>query len=134
MKNFLAGLKDKFGKSADYEGSGEDYLPLEEAREEKGKVMVQPFVMEEFDDVKTVLDSLREGRTIALINIRPLKEKDMVELKRAINKLRKTCDAIEGDIAGFGEDYIVAVPYFAEISRGRSEAQTSEVAAEGEEE
>ena len=96
--------------------------------------MVQPFVMEDFDDVKVVLDSLREGRTIALINTRPLKEKDMVELKRAINKLRKTCDAIEGDIAGFGEDYIVAVPYFAEISRGKSETQTSEVAAEGEEE
>ena len=40
MKNFLAGLKDKFGKSADYEGSGEDYLPLEEAREEKRKIIV----------------------------------------------------------------------------------------------
>jgi len=126
MKNFLAGLKDKFGKSADYEGSGEDYLPLEEAREEKGKVMVQPFVMEDFDDVKIVLDSLREGRTIALINIRPLKEKDMVELKRAINKLRKTCEAVEGDIAGFGEDYVVAVPYFARIYRNTPPAPKTE--------
>ena len=124
MKNFLAGLKDKFGKSTDYDGSGEDYLPLEEAREEKGKVMVQPFVMEDFDDVKVVLDSLREGRTIALINIRPLKEKDMVELKRAINKLRKTCDAIEGDIAGMGEDWIVVTPSFAHIYRN---TQTEEV-------
>ena len=69
-----------------------------------------------------------------MINIKALKEKDIVELKRAVTKLKKTCDAIEGDIAGFGEDYIVAVPYFAEISRGKSETQTSEVAAEGEEE
>ena len=52
-----------------------------------------------------------------LINIKPLKEKDLVELKRAINKLKKTCDAMEGDIAGFGDDYIVITPSFAEIYR-----------------
>ena len=41
---------------------------------------------------KTVLDDLREGYTIALVNIKPLKEKDLIELKRAINKIKKTCD------------------------------------------
>ena len=46
-----------------------------------------------------------------------MKEKDLVELKRAISKLRKTCEAIDGDIAGFSEDYVVAVPYFAKIHR-----------------
>ena len=45
------------------------------------------------------------------------KDKDLVELKRAINKLKKTCEAIEGDIAGFGDDYIVVTPSFAEIYR-----------------
>jgi SepF-like predicted cell division protein (DUF552 family) len=70
---------------------------------------------------------LREGSTIALINIRPLKEKDLVELKRAINKLKKTCDAIAGDIAGFGEDYIVATPEFASVfrSKGSSEVKAA---------
>ena len=55
--------------------------------------------------------------TIALVNIKPLKDKDLVELKRAISKLRKTCEAIEGDIAGFGEDWIVVTPSFAQIHR-----------------
>lgn len=82
------------------------------------KVIVRPYVMEDFSDIKPVLDALREGYTICLINIRPLKEKDLVELKRAINKLKKTCDAIEGDIAGFGDDYIVVAPSFATIHRG----------------
>ncbi len=86
-------------------------------KEDKSKVMVRPFVMEEFEDIKEVLDVLREGTTIALVNIKPLKDKDLVELKRAISKLRKTCEAIDGDIAGFGEDYVVAVPYFARIHR-----------------
>ena len=81
------------------------------------KVIVRPFNLEDFQDIKQILDALREGYTIALVNIRPLKDKDLVELKRAINKLKKTCDAVEGDIAGFGEDYIVITPSFAKIYR-----------------
>ena len=76
-------------------------------------------VLDDFEDIKGVLDVLRHGKTIALVNIKPLKERDIVELKRAVNKLRKTCEAIDGDIAGFGEDYIVAVPYFARIHRNQ---------------
>jgi SepF-like predicted cell division protein (DUF552 family) len=60
---------------------------------------------------------LREGYTIALVNIKPLKDRDLVELKRAVNKLKKTCDAVEGDIAGFGEDWVAITPSFAAIYR-----------------
>lgn len=81
------------------------------------QITVRPFAIEDFSDIKPILDSLREGYTICLINIKPLKEKDLVELKRSINKLKKTVDAIEGDIAGFGEDYIVVTPSFAKIHR-----------------
>lgn len=83
----------------------------------EARITVRPFTIEDFSDVKPILDSLREGYTICLLNIRPLKDKDLVELKRAINKLKKTCDAIEGDIAGFGDDYIVITPGFARIYR-----------------
>ena len=87
----------------------------------KAKVVVRPFTIEDFADVKPALDALREGYTVCLLNIKPLKEKDLVELKRAVGKLRKTCEAIEGDIAGFGEDWIVASPSFARIYRGFEE-------------
>jgi SepF-like predicted cell division protein (DUF552 family) len=83
------------------------------------RIIVRPFVMNDFSDIKPVLDALRDGNTVALVNIRPLKEKDLVELKRAVNKLKKTCDAIEGDIAGFGDDYIVITPSFAQIYRNK---------------
>lgn len=122
MKDFFLQLKEKFTKPVEEEEQfeeNENYLELGAAssNEEKSKVLVRPFVMEDFEDIKGILDVLREGSTIALINIKPLKEKDLVELKRAVSKLRKTCEAIEGDIAGFGEDYVVAVPYFARIYR-----------------
>lgn len=132
MKDFFLHLKEKFTRPADEEDAGmqdKSYVEVgggSTGKEDKSKVTVRPFVMEEFEDIKEVLDVLREGSTIALVNIKPLKEKDLVELKRAISKLRKTVEAIEGDIAGFGEDYVVAVPYFAKIYRnlGQAPAQT----------
>lgn len=121
MKDFLLHLKEKFMRPSNDDGAEHtenSYVEVAPAqKEDKAKVMVRPFVMEEFEDIKEVLDVLREGSTIALVNIRPLKEKDLVELKRAISKLRKTCEAIDGDVAGFGEDYVVAVPNFARIFR-----------------
>lgn len=87
------------------------------------RITVRPYTIEDFSDVKPILDALREGYTICLLNIQPLKEKDLVELKRAINKLKKTCDAIEGDIAGFGDDYIVVTPSFASIYRSAGDGE-----------
>lgn len=133
MKDLFLRIKEKLtdnvGEETE-EKSAEEYVELgpEQVEEGKTKIIVRPFTVEDFDDIKPVLDTLREGYTIALINIKPLKEKDLIELKRAINKLKKTADAIEGDIAGFGEDYIVATPSFASVYRSK---QTAEV--EGEE-
>ena len=126
MKDFLLRLKEKFTSPQDNSvDDSSSYVQVDSAptnKEDKSKVLVRPFMMEEFEDIKEIIDVLREGSTIALVNIKPLKDKDLVELKRAISKLRKTCEAIEGDIAGFGEDYIVAVPYFAKIFRAGSAA------------
>ncbi len=80
--------------------------------------------MNDFESIKPILESLREGKTIALVNIKPLKDKDLIELKRAINKLKKTTDAIDGEIAGFGEDYIVVTPSFATIHKTPKQINT----------
>lgn len=120
----------RFRKTAydDYDNveSEDEYVELNsEALQaiDSSRVMVRPFNLGDFQDIKPILDSLREGFTICLVNIRPLKEKDLVELKRAINKLKKTCDAVEGDIAGFGEDYIVITPSFARVYRQPGEEE-----------
>ena len=125
---FLSKLKEKLGTGSSsemFDEAEQGYVELgsESGIDTKSRLMVRPFVIEDFEHIKPILDSLREGHTIALINIKPLKDKDLVELKRAINKLKKTCDAIEGDIAGFGENWIAAVPNFAYIYRGHKGAK-----------
>ncbi|MFP4402757.1 MAG: cell division protein SepF [Nanoarchaeota archaeon] len=125
MKKFFNQLKEKFSKDdLDFEDSEEEYLELDTnpGRDTKSKIIVRTYVLDDFSDVKQILDSLRDGYTIGLVNIKPLKDKDIVELKRAINKIKKTCDAVEGDIAGFGDDYLVVTPSFAEIYRSKQTA------------
>ena len=123
MAGFMDKVKGMFKYSEEEKGEeGEkEYVELDSssAVEVKGHIYVRPFVIEDFADIKGILDALREGNTIALINIRPLKEKDIIELKRAVNKLKKTTDAIEGDIAGVGEDYIIVTPSFAKVYRAK---------------
>src|SRR3989338_1240692 len=131
MKKFLSKIKEAFS-GPDYEGESseqraQDYVELEKVDEgERQKVVVRTYQLEDFEDIKGILDDLRVGNTIALINIGPLKEKDIVELKRAINKLKKTLDAIDGHIAGFGEEYLVAAPSHITIEKGSTTQETSE--------
>jgi SepF-like predicted cell division protein (DUF552 family) len=88
----------------------------QEVRE--SKVLVKTFALKEYEDINGILNSLREGYTIAVIDIKYLKNKDVIELKRVVAKIKKTVEAMEGSIAGFGENTIIAVPPFARIQKG----------------
>ncbi len=131
MKEFFSKFKTKVNEydSEFPDEFNEDYVQLEADtnKDLKAKIMVRPFTLDDFTDIKPVLDSLRDGYTISLVNIKPLRERDPVELKRAINKLKKTCDAIEGDIAGFGEDWIVITPSFAGVHRSTNGSMSSKI-------
>ena len=107
-------LKKMFGAKSE-----EEYveIDLNAAQERDTKVVVKPFVLRQYDDINDVLNAIREGYTIAVIDIKPLKTKDVIELKRAVAKIKKTVDAIEGQIAGFGEHMIIVTPKFAEIHK-----------------
>jgi len=115
-------FKKMFGKSME----DEDYveIDLNEGFDKKDKIKVRPFTLKQYEDVNEILDTLREGYSIAIIDIKPLKTKDVIELKRSITKIKKTVDALEGSIAGFGEHIIIATPDFAEIHKSPQKSQT----------
>lgn len=130
MKKFLESIKKRFDTSqtTDLSEGDDDYVQIDSSTRKEGqsKVIVRPFVLEDFSDTKTILEALRNQDTVALINIQSLKDKDVIELKRSINKLKKTVDAIGGDIAGFGDDYIVITPGFASIWRAPASKEEEE--------
>jgi SepF-like predicted cell division protein (DUF552 family) len=112
----------KIKKAFSGESSGgefdDEYLEIDLGREEHdSKVFVKLFVLKDYEDVNEILNALREGYTIAIIDIKNLRQKDSIELKRAVSKIKKTIDALEGNIAGFGENMVIATPSFAKIHR-----------------
>lgn len=124
---FFSQLKEKIAQGENpeedfKESPKEEYVELgtDEEIESRSKTIVRPFTLQDFEDIKPVIDALREGNVIALINIRPLKESEITELKRAVAKLRKTCDALDGEIAGFTEDLIIATGHSARIHKSKS--------------
>jgi len=114
----LKKFREMFGGGSTSDESSEDYVEIDLNQEKKeNKVLVKLFSLKDYEDTNYVLNSIREGYTIAIIDIRNLKKKDPIELKRAISKIKKTVQALEGSIAGFGESTVIVTPAFAKIDR-----------------
>jgi len=110
-------LEKIFGSSFGDISDG-DFIELDTSSLEasSGKIPVRVDRIEDFADTERIQKTLRDG-SIVFVKIKSLKDKDLSELKRAIDKLRKTCIALNGDIAGIDEDWVLMCPSFAHVSR-----------------
>ena len=118
-------FKKMLGKEETEESPEFIEIDLEQDKSDS-KVLVKTFTLKTYEDVNPILTALREGYTIAVIDIKYLKSKDVVELKRVISKVKKTVEALEGNIAGFGENIVIATPSFARVQKGSAEEQKKE--------
>lgn len=105
----------------------EDYVELFPTIEEKkGKdVVIEIEKLGSFVDSDRIQRKLRNG-FVVFVNVQELKEKDIDELKRAIARIKKTCVAINGDIVGVGEYWIIATPSNVKINRQKIEVEEKE--------
>ena len=88
-----------------------DFIEIDlEQEKSDSKILIKTFTLRVYEDINPILNSLREGYTIAIIDIKTLKSKDVIELKRAISKIKKTVEALEGKIAGFSDGVVIATP------------------------
>jgi len=106
-------IMDKFKNTNE-----EEYLQLDQAPEETGpKVkLVEIEKMDSYSDSDRIQKKVRDGG-IMLVKIRDLRTKDVSELKRAVERVKKTCLAIDGDIAGVGDDWLVVCGPGAKVHR-----------------
>jgi SepF-like predicted cell division protein (DUF552 family) len=115
------GLRDMFSRKDEVydEFAGEEYMEvnLMDAEERRmGKLGIRIESLEEFADTERVLKQVREG-AIIFLRIKGLRDKDMGELKRAVDKLKKGVSANNGDIAGVEQDWLIISPHYAMIHR-----------------
>ncbi|MFB6216178.1 MAG: cell division protein SepF [Candidatus Aenigmatarchaeota archaeon] len=114
-------IKDLLGKNKEAIGDEELVeISHEHSEQRVESVPIKIVQLEEYNDAEEVQKSVREGN-IVFAKIKKLKEKDMSELKRAIERIRKTCTAVDGDIAGVDDNYIIVAPEYARIVRNGPE-------------
>lgn len=95
----------------------DDFVELDaEMSETEEKVVIRAETLKEFSDVEKVQEHLRNDH-IVWVNIQPLKNREMADLKRAVKRLKKTVASVDGDMAGVDEEWIVVCPEYATIER-----------------
>ena len=98
----------------------EEFVELDEGSMNKeNKIGVRIEILKDFIDTERIQSLVRDGNVVFL-KIRDLRNKDVTELKRSVEKLKKTCIAMNGDIAGVDEDFLVLTPKFAKVYRGQA--------------
>lgn len=121
LKRLKESLIPQKSINMDYdEVNGDDYIELSEndKKSEEANIYVRYCTLDEFKDVKPILDFIREGYSICLIKIKALKDKDISELKRAISKIKKVAEVTNGSVVGMDEDYLIASPSFVKVFKG----------------
>ena len=116
------GLKNIFSKVGDVDietrDMGEEYFEVNvmDGSKRTGKLSIAVENLEDFSDTDRILKSIRNGHIIFL-KIKGMKEKDLGELKRSVEKLKKTVVANNGDIVGVDADWLLITPQFAALAK-----------------
>ena len=106
-----------FKKEEGLESLEDNFVEVDHsAAERKLRINVRIEDLEDYRDVEVVQRLVREGN-IVFLKIKTLREKNIGELKRAVQKLRKGSIAMGGDIVGVDDNFLVLCPQFARVFR-----------------
>jgi len=111
IKKILEKLKKK------EEESKEEIEIKEEAFKEEIKPKIRVEKLSSYTDVPKIQEFLRNGE-IVFLNIKDLKNSNLSDLKKAVDKLKNTVSAIGGDIVGIDDNYLLLTPSYVRIQRG----------------
>jgi len=112
-------LKKIFGRGDSEKREEEEYIDFNKIVDQpkmEGKVIIKMEKILEYRDAERIQKEVREGN-IVIADTEQLKNKDIGELKRAIERIRKTVVAIEGDIVMGPRSILVVCPNYAAVAR-----------------
>lgn len=117
------GVKDYLNKLLGTEstaGISDDYLELDEGGEftqfDTPSRSIKVCKLKGFADIDISARELSEGN-IVIIDIKPLADRSMNELKHAIDEMKDICLSMGGDIAGITEYHLILTPPNVKIER-----------------
>jgi SepF-like predicted cell division protein (DUF552 family) len=117
------GVKDYLNKLLGTEstaGISDDYIELDEGGEftqfDTPSRSIKVCKLRGFADIDISARELSEGN-IVIIDIKPLADRSMNELKHAIDEMKDICLSMGGDIAGITEYHLILTPPNVKIER-----------------
>ncbi len=120
------GVKEILGKLSGSERVGvselDDYVELTieegETRFLGPERYLKVFKLKGFVDVDTAARELGDGN-IVILDIKPLAERSMNELRHAVDEMKDLCVSMGGDIAGISENHLIMTPPTIKIERSQ---------------
>jgi uncharacterized protein len=80
-------------------------------------IYLKAITLRDMSDIPSIKDDAKK-RMILILRVTPLAQKDVVELRNAIEDLYKYVQSVGGDIARLGEERVVITPPSVKIWRG----------------
>lgn len=80
-------------------------------------IYLKAITLRDMSDIPSIKDDAKK-RMILILRVTPLAQKDVVELRRAIEDLYKYVQSVGGDIARLGEERVIITPPSVKIWRG----------------
>lgn len=111
MPNFGIFRKSKKGE--------EKKVKKAEAKSVLGKTYLKAMPLRDLSDIETVKNEVNSGN-ILILRITPLANKNIEDVKRAVNELCEFADSVGGDIARLGEERVVICPPNVRIWREKT--------------
>ena len=104
-----------------------DYIPFYEtstkeevfSKSSDEKYSIKVFRLENQEQVREISDRIRDRKTICLIDIHILRERDEEELRRIIHRIKKTAQVVDGEVVGFSAEWILAAPENISIDKNK---------------
>jgi SepF-like predicted cell division protein (DUF552 family) len=84
---------------------------------QKTPIYLKAITLRDMSDVASIKDDAKK-QTILILRVTPLAQKDVEDLRKAIDELYGYVQSIGGDIARLGEERVVLTPPGVKIWRG----------------
>ncbi|MEM3356655.1 MAG: cell division protein SepF [Candidatus Bathyarchaeia archaeon] len=94
-----------------------------ELKETTGKTYLKAMPLRDLADLDNVKKEVQSGN-ILILRITPLANKNIEDVKRAVNELCEFAESIGGDIARLGEERVVICPPNVKIWREKTSVST----------
>ena len=117
MGTIVSWIWDKFSPSLEDFSAYDEVLVDFDSINAPGKLGIRTEHIQSLEDVEDIINQLRQGRSIYLLHIGGLKESGDDNFKKGVQRLKKVCQGIGGDIAGLSHDWIIVTSSIAEVSR-----------------